>query len=82
MKLRSLNRRRSTTGWASVSSQIRKNTKATKAVAASAMITGLANQSSSLPLSSMICSAPTHTTSNSRPTLSMGSLRVCDSRSR
>ncbi|MCY1376887.1 hypothetical protein D9M69_644140 [compost metagenome] len=80
MKLRSLNSRRSTTGWASVSSQIRKKTKATKAVAASAMMVGLANQSSSLPLSSMICSAPTQTTSSARPTLSIGSLRVTDSR--
>ncbi|MNY07389.1 hypothetical protein D3C86_1401900 [compost metagenome] len=75
-----MNRRRSTTGWASVSSQIRKKTNATKAVAASAMMVGLANQSSSLPLSSMICKAPTQTTSRTRPSLSMGSLRVMDSR--
>ncbi|KOF55155.1 hypothetical protein AD428_02170 [Achromobacter sp. DMS1] len=80
-KLRSLKSLRSTTGCASVSSHIRKKTKATKARQASRMMVGLANQSSSLPLSSMICSAPTQTTNSARPTLSMGSLRVTDSRS-
>ncbi len=41
------------------------------------------NQSRSLPLSSMICSAPTQMNSSTRPTRSMGSLRVgvsCDLR--
>ena len=39
-----------------------------------------ANQSRSLPWSSITCSDPTQTTSNVRPTVSMGSLRVGVSR--
>ena len=39
-----------------------------------------ANQSASLPVSSMTCSAPTQTTSRPSPTVSIGSLRVGVSR--
>ena len=50
------------------------------ATTASARISLLSNHSSSLPLSSMICSAPTQTTSKASPTVSMGSLRMGVSR--
>ena len=59
----------------SVSSQTRKNAKPTTATTASTTICVEPNQSSSLPLSSMICSAPTQSTSSARPTLSIGTLR-------
>ena len=81
-KLRRANRRRSTTGCSSVSSQTRKKAKPTTATTASATISGEWNQSCSLPRSSIICSAPIHTTSSARPTLSIGSLRVALSRLR
>ena len=41
-----------------------------------------ANQSFSLPLSSMNCSAPTPITSSARPTASMGTFTRIDSRLR
>ena len=69
-------------GCWSVSSQIRKNTNAMSATTASPTMNGELNQSRSLPLSSMICSAATQVMSETRPILSMGSLRVADSRSR
>ncbi|MNR31610.1 hypothetical protein D3C85_1491310 [compost metagenome] len=81
-KLRPLNRRRSMIGSGSVSSQITKNRKLSSATTPSAMITGDANQSRSLPLSSMICSAATQVISDASPTVSIGSLRTGDSRSR
>ena len=59
----------------SVSSQMRNNTKPTTATIARIAICGESNQSRSLPLSSMICSAPTHITSRPRPTPSIGRLR-------
>ena len=81
-KLRRRNRRRSTTGWASVSSQTMNTARLTTATMASMTIRPEANQSSSLPLSSMSCSAPTHSTSRASPRLSMGSLRTGVSRLR
>ena len=66
---------RSTIGCSSVSSQIRKAAKPIAATSASATMIGEPNQSSSLPLSSMICSAPTKTTSRPRPTKSTGAAR-------
>jgi hypothetical protein len=48
----------------------------------SAMTSPEWNQSSSWPLSSMICSEPTQTTSNASPTESMGSFLVGLSRFR
>ena len=57
-----------------------KNTRPTTATTASITMVPLANQSSSLPLSSMICNAAIHPTSRTRPTVSMGSLRIGDSR--
>jgi len=44
------------------------------------MISGELNQSTSLPLSSITCSAPTHTTRSANPTLSTGRRRVGVSR--
>ncbi len=75
-KLRRANRRRSTTGCRSVSSQTTNSAKPTPAAIARSQICVEPNQSRSLPLSSMICSAPTHSTSRPRPTPSIGSLRV------
>ena len=48
----------------------------------SATTTGELNQSRSLPLSSMICSDATHSTSSNRPIVSIGMRFVADSRSR
>ena len=45
----------------------------TTAITASAMIWFDANQSSSLPLSSITCSEPTHSTSRASPMVSIGS---------
>ena len=74
-KLRTLNSRRSTIGCASVSSQTTNSAEARRAATtASATMTGEPNQSSSLPLSSMICSAPTQITISARPTVSIGQL--------
>ena len=81
-KLRRANSRRSTTGCSSVSSQTRKIASPTTATIASTTICPEWNQSRSLPLSSMICSAPTQITSSPRPTPSIGSLTVGVSRSR
>ena len=81
-KLRPMNKRRSTTGCSSVSSQTTKMAKPIKATKPNTTISVEANQSSSLPLSSINCKAPTHSTSRVRPTLSMGSLRVGVSRLR
>ena len=75
-KLRFLNSDRSTIGFFSVSSQIRKATKPIAVTIASTTIWVEANQSASLPVSSITCSAPTQTISSPSPTVSMGSLRV------
>ena len=79
-KLRPENKLRSTTGCSSVSSHTTNTAKATTATMASTMIWLDANQSSSLPLSSMSCNAPTHSTSSDSPTVSIGSLRMGVSR--
>ena len=79
-KLRRPNSRRSTTGWASVNSQTTNTTKPMAAVSPRPTIKGELNQSSSLPLSSISCSEPTHSTSRARPTWSIGSLRRGSSR--
>ncbi len=68
-------------GCSSVSSQISQAAKATTVTMSSTTIVGELNQSKSLPLSSMICSAPTHTNSSASPIRSMGIFRVgvsCD----
>jgi hypothetical protein len=62
--------RRSTIGLASVSSQIRNATKPIAATMARPAIIGEANQSCSLPRSSMTCRAPTQTINKPRPTRS------------
>ncbi len=67
---------RSTMGLASVSSQIRKAMNPTSAVRPRATISGEANQSWSLPRSSMICRQPTHRTISSRPMTSTRALTV------
>ena len=81
-KLRRLNRRRSTIGCSSVSSQTRNTTKPTAATTAIATIWLDSNQSSSLPLSNIICSAPTQITSRARPTVSIGIFNAALSRLR
>ena len=79
-KLRFPNKCRSTTGCLSVSSQGMRKAIATSAVTAALKITGELNQSFSLPLSNMNCRLPTPTTSSARPTTSMGSFTMFDSR--
>jgi len=74
VKLRCLNSDRSTTGWRACSSHTTRKVRHSSAVMPSVTIIGEANQSWSLPLSSMNCSAPTPTTSNTRPITSMGAL--------
>ena len=64
--------RRSTIGFFSVNSQIRKVRKPITAVMASTRISVEENQSLSLPSSSMICSAATQTINSSMPILSTG----------
>ena len=64
--------RRSTIGYSSVSSQIRKERNPITAMMASTQISVDENQSRSLPSSSMICSAATQTIKSSMPTLSTG----------
>ena len=59
---------------------IRKTMKPTTAVTPSATMNGDWNQSSSLPLSSMICIAEIQITSKARPMVSIGNLRVGVSR--
>ena len=59
-----------------------KKAKPTTAITAIATTSGEWNQSSSLPLSSMSCIAPTHKTSKVRPTASIGALNVVESRLR
>ena len=81
-KLRRPNSRRSTTGWRSVNSQTTNSARPTIAAIANITICPEWNQSRSLPLSSMICSAPTQITSKPRPTPSIGSLTVAVSRLR
>ncbi len=81
LKLRPLNSVRSTTGWSSVNSQMRKKAKPTTATTVSRTISPELNQSSSLPRSSISCSEPTQITSSARPMRSIGSARVGDSRS-
>jgi len=63
-------------GCFSVSSQMSQAAKTTSVTMDSATMSGELNQSKSLPLSSMICNAPTHTNSSARPTRSMGIFRV------
>ncbi len=79
-KLRDLNSDRSTIGWASVSSQANQATNDTAATRVSMTTAGEANQSASLPMSSITCSEPTQATSSPRPTLSTFSFRVGVSR--
>ena len=52
------------------------------ATSASVTIHADSNQSSSLPVSSNVCNAPTHSTSSTSPTTSTGILRTGLSRSR
>lgn len=59
-----------------------KNANAMTAISASTTMVVELNQSRSLPLSSMICSEPTQITSSARPTVSIGALRIAESRSR
>ena len=80
VKLRLLKKLRSTMGAFSVNSQISQAMSPTTATTPKMTMNGEENQSSSLPLSSMICNEPTQTTSNARPTLSIDSLRVGVSR--
>ena len=65
-----------------MSSHARKVTNPAAATHPSSTISLELNQSSSLPLSSMICSDATHTTSSTRPVTSTGTLRVGVSRER
>ena len=82
-KLRRLNSDRSTTGCSSVSSQMSQAAKADDGDDRQHDDERSSRTSrASLPLSSMICSAPTQTTSSTSPTVSIGSLRVGVSRSR
>ncbi len=67
---------RSTIGFLSVSSQIRKAMNPMTAVRPRPMISGEANQSRSLPRSSMICNAPTQRIISSRPMTSTRALTV------
>src|SRR5258708_31808218 len=82
VKLRSLKSDRSTTGCSSVSSHTIKNASAITAINVNTTMVVELNQSRSLPLSSMICSEPTQITSRLKPTVSMGALRITESRSR
>ena len=66
--------RRSTTGLASVSSQMTKAAKLIAATIASPMIQVEPNQSCSRPVSSMIWNAPTESTSSAMPIMSIGAL--------
>ena len=81
-KLRWLNSRRSTTGWASVSSQAMNTARPTTATTPSTTISVLSNQSASGPRSSTSCMAPTPSTSRARPMVSIGRRRVGVSRVR
>ncbi len=69
LKLRPLNSDRSTAGLASVSSQISQAIKPTMAITVITTIRVEWNQSSFLPRSSIICSAPTQTTQHDKPDL-------------
>src|SRR5580704_18050030 len=80
-KLRDLNRLKSTMGCFSVNSQMSHAAKPTTVTMSSATMDVEWNQARSLPLSSMICKAPTHTNKSARPTRSNGIFRVgvsCD----
>lgn len=79
-KLRIRNSVRSTTGCGSPRSQIMKAAKPTTATTPQATTQGEANQSCSLPMSSITCMAATQITSSARPMESMGSARRSDSR--
>ncbi len=74
--------RRSTIGWSSVSSQLMKARNVSPAKIARARMKGESNQSRSLPLSSMICMAPTQTMRRIRPKKSIGRRSVAVSRLR
>ncbi|SRR5258706_16192687 len=80
VKLDDLNNDRSTIGWLSVISQITQATKPTTATSASTTMAEEANQSASLPVSSITCRAPTQISSSMNPVRSIGSLRVGVSR--
>src|ERR1700678_4804452 len=80
VKLRDLNRLKSTMGCCSVISQISHAANAMTVMTVRVTMKGELNQSRSLPLSSRTCSAPTQMNNRNRPTRSMGSLRVGVSR--
>jgi hypothetical protein len=67
-KLRWANSRRLTTGCCSVISQITNTARAITEITAPMMMKLDSNQSRSLPLSRMICKAPTPTINAIRPT--------------
>ncbi len=79
-KLRRANSRMSTTGCSSVSSHATNTANAITTMTASVTMVGELNQSSSLPLSSITCRQPTHSTSMARPMPSMGLLTMGVSR--
>src|SRR5690348_7791653 len=79
-KLRCRNRRRSTMGSSSVSSQTRNTTSDIVETIASDRIIVEWNQSSSLPLSSRTCSEPTPSTRVTSPIQSTRALRNCSTR--
>src|SRR5215467_12708461 len=79
-KFGDLNKDKSTIGCFSVSSQISQARKPTAAMAASTQMTGELNQSASLPVSNITCSAPTQISSSAKPVVSTGSFRVGVSR--
>ncbi len=80
-KLRRSKRCRSTTGCFSVSSHTISRERQMTAVAARITIVLEWNQSSSPPLSSMICNDPTPIARSARPIASMGSFTILLSRS-
>ncbi|MNT46691.1 hypothetical protein D3C72_1833560 [compost metagenome] len=82
VKFRDLKSDRSTIGLSSVSSQTIRKLIATTATTVRTMISCDANQSSSLPRSSMICRLPIPNTNSARPTPSMRRCSVLVSRPR
>ncbi len=79
-KFLDLNSDRSTIGCFSPSSQITQAMKPTMAISSSTTMAGELNQSASLPVSSITCSAPTQISSSMKPVVSIGTLRVGVSR--
>src|SRR5260221_12846767 len=76
VKLRFLNTRKSTSGSFVVNSQMMKPMNVSAEIATSQQIQSERNQSSSWPLSSVICNVASHTASKPNPTKSMAAFSL------